>query len=99
MVSRSKELTHILFLKLICQFKKELSQTAGKLPEKGKICQRIFLAKIPVLPVPQLAPMALVLGPMLRRPAAASVRPIQGWGKPGGGLMQLPGGWGVRGFH
>ena len=43
--------------------------------------------------------MALVLVPRLKQPAAALVRPIQGWGKPGGGLMELPGGWGVRGFH
>ena len=43
-----------------------------------------MLAQIPVLPVAQVAPMALVLVPRLKQPAAALVRPIQGWGKPGG---------------
>ena len=38
--------------------------------------------------------MALVLVPRLKQPAAALVRPIQGWGKPGGGLLEIPGGGG-----
>ena len=41
--------------------------------------------------------MALVLVPRLKQPAAALVRPIQGWGKPGGGLLEIPGGGGGAG--
>ena len=44
-----------------------------------------------MLPVPLPAPMTTILGLRLWRPAAASLRPIQGWGKPGGGLLEVPG--------